>query len=449
MVLGVMADNYFAWTKEAFQLDRISAKPEALRGVRVLELATLYLGPVTASFLAEFGAEVIKVELPGSGDPIRSITPHARFWKNAALAWLNEARNKYHVAFDVRKPEGQALFKALAVKSDVVLENFKAGTMEAKWGIGYRQLRELNPRLIYVTNTGFGQWGPFSQGRASYDAIAQSVSGMAVITGFPERNPLKSGAWLGDYFGALMSAVAVLAALHWRDRTGEGQFIDFTQSESLIRALDWTWVYLGLTGKSRGRHGNRDVAISPSDIVRCRDGFAAIAAPSDEAFRGLCRAMGQPELAGDNRFSTQLERLKEEHAEVLLKLIADWAADKTVAEVDELGSRFGFASAPVATSKDHYHDPHLRERGAVWKLDDPIYGEVVEYGPVPKLAETPGRLKWAGKPVGLDNDYVLTTILGLSREEIKELEAKGIVGRWNDMIGRKPPDEWKGEGAAQ
>ncbi len=401
-----------------------------------------------SSYLAEFGAEVIKVELPGSGDPLRSITPQARFWKNAALAWLNEARNKYHVAFDVRKPEGQALFKALAAKSDVVVENFKAGTMEAKWGIGYRQLRELNPRLIYVANTGFGQWGPFSEGRASYDAIAQSVSGMAVITGFPERNPLKSGAWIGDYFGALMAAVAVLVALHWRDRTGEGQFVDLAQSEALIRALDWTWVHHGLTGESRGRYGNRDVAICPSDIFRCRDGFAAIAAPSDAAFRGLCRAMGRPELADDPRFRTELERLKEDHATALLAFIAAWAKDKTVAEVDELGSRFGFASAPVATAQDHYHDPHLHERGSVWELDDPIYGTVVEYGPVPKLSGTPGRLKWAGKPVGLDNDYVLTTLLGLSRDEIEELETRGIVGSWSDMIGRKPPDGWKGEGKA-
>ncbi|MFQ5520672.1 MAG: CaiB/BaiF CoA transferase family protein, partial [Candidatus Methylomirabilia bacterium] len=385
-----MPDSYFEWSREAFRLDRVFAKPEALRGLRILELATLVLGPVTPSFLAEFGAEVIKVELPGMGDPLRSITPRARFWKNAALGWLNEARNKYHVAFDVRTPEGQTLFKALAAKSDVVVENFKAGTMEAKWGIGYRQLRELNPRLIYVANTGFGQWGPFSQGRASYDAIAQSVSGMASITGFPERDPLKSGAWIGDYFGALMSAVAVLVALHWRDRTGEGQLIDFAQSESLIRALDWTWVYHTLTGESRSRYGNRDVAIAPSDIVRCRDGMAAIEAPSDEAFRGLCQAMGRPELAEDSRFSTQLERLKQEHATVLQALIAEWARDRTVAEIDELGSRFAFASAPVSTSRDHYHDPHLRERGAVWQLDDPIYGEVVEYGPVPKLSESPG-----------------------------------------------------------
>ncbi|MFQ5831025.1 MAG: CoA transferase, partial [Candidatus Methylomirabilia bacterium] len=216
--------------------------------------------------------------------------------------------------------------------------------------------------------------------------------------------------------------------------------------EGLIRALDWTWIHHGLTGDKRGRYGNRDVAIAPSDIVRCRDGMVAVAAPSSEAFRGLCRAMGRPELAEDPRFSGQLERLKEEHARALATLIEEWAKDKTAAEIDELGSRFGFASAPVATSRDHYQDPHLRARGTVWQLDDPIYGEVVEYGPVPKLSETPGRLKWAGKPVGLDNDYVLTAILGLSREEIQKLEAKGVIGTWNDAIGRKPPEGWSGEG---
>jgi crotonobetainyl-CoA:carnitine CoA-transferase CaiB-like acyl-CoA transferase len=438
-----MTTDYFAWADETFRLDRAFAKPEPLRGVRVLELAMLYLGPVTAAFLAEFGAEVLKVELPGAGDPIRSITPQARYWKNAALAWLNEARNKHHLAIDVRKPEGAALFKALAVKSDVVLENFKAGTMEAKWGIGYRQLRELNPRLIYVANTGFGQWGPYSQGRASYDAIAQSVSGMAVITGFPERNPLKSGAWVGDYFGALMSAVAILAALHWRDRTGQGQMIDLAQSESLIRAMDWTWVYYGLTGKSRGRSGNRDTAISPCGIFRCRDGMVAVAAPSDAAFHGLCQAMGHPELTVDPRFVAHLERLKAENATALHAIIASWAAGKTKAEVDALGSQYGFAAAPVVSSKDHYEDPHLRARGSVWPLDDPIYGDVVEYGPVPKLSESPGRLKWAGKPVGLDTEEVLNRLLGLSQEEIEKLKAKGIIGKWNNAPGRKPPDGWQ------
>ncbi len=437
-----MPDDYFAWSEETFSLDRIFAKPEALRGVRVLELATLILGPATPAYLAEFGAEVIKVELPGVGDTMRSLTPRARFWKNAALGWLSEARNKYHVAIDVRKSEGQALFRALAAESDVVVENLRAGTMEEKWGLGYRQLSAINPRLIYVANSGFGQWGPYSQGRASYDAIAQSVSGMAAITGFPERDPLKSGIWIGDYFGALMSAVAVLAALHYRDRTGKGQFIDFAQSENLIRALDWTWVYYGLTGQSRGRYGNRDAAVSPSSFFACRDGMVAIAAPSDEAFSRLCRAMGRPELTRDPSFSTQFARLEEENAGALLKLIAEWASDKTRAEVDELGSRFGFASAPVANAEAHYHDQHLRARGSVWKLDDPIYGEVVEYGPVPKLSGTPGRLKWAGRPVGLDNRFVLTRILGLSPEEIQSLEAQGIIGRWNDMIGRKPPQGW-------
>ncbi|MFQ5893798.1 MAG: CoA transferase, partial [Nitrospinota bacterium] len=358
------------------------------------------------------------------------------------LGWLSEARNKYHVAIDVRRPEGQALFRALAAESDVLVENLRAGTMEEKWGLGYRQLSAINPRLIYVANSGFGQWGPFSRGRASYDAIAQSVSGMAAITGFPERDPLKSGIWIGDYFGALMSAVSVLAALHYRDRTGKGQFIDFAQSENLIRALDWTWVYYGLTGESRARHGNCDAAVSPSGFFACRDGMVAIAAPTDEAFRGLSRAIGQPELAEDPRFSAQLERLREEHVRALLRLIGEWARDKTRAEVDELGSRYAFAAAPVANAADHYRDTHLRARGSVWKLDDPIYGEVVEYGPVPKLSETPGRLKWAGKPVGLDNRSVLARVLGLSLEEIRTLEAQGIIGKWNDMIGRKPPEGW-------
>lgn len=436
---------YFEWTNALFDPAKIFAKPEALRGLRVIDLGTIFLGPTATTYLAEYGAEVIKVEIPGVGDTIRALGPS--FHWNMSLIGLCEPKNKYFVGLDVRKPKGVELFKCLVAKADVLVENFRAGTLD-RWGIGYRQLREVNPRLIYSAHNGLGQWGAYGEGRPSYDAIAQGESGMAAITGFPTQPPLKSGGYVGDYLGAVAGAATILAALHHRQRTGEGQFVEIAQVEALIRALDWTWLYYGLTGRHRGRYGNADPAIVPSEIVEVTDGFIAISAPTNEAFRGLAEAMGHPELADDPSYRTQLARAEESHREKLLDLIWAWAKTRTTAELVGLGDRHGFAAAPVASGKDHCQDPHLAARRAVWRHDDPIYGRFPLYGPAAKLSATPGRIKWAIKPIGADNDFIFRSLLGLSRSEMSELEALGIIGQWADRPGQKPPDNWQGEGRA-
>ena len=436
--------DYFQWAAETFALEKIFEKDEALKDVKIVELCTLILGPATPAYLAEFGATVFKVELPGMGDTMRSLTPWGHFWKKQALGWLKEARNKYHIAIDVHHEEGKELFKRLVAQADVVVENLRAGTMD-RWGIGYRDLVEVNPRIIYIANNGFGQWGPYVE-RPSYDAIAQSESGLAWISGFPGRLPMKSGIWLCDYYGALKAAVGILAALHYRDRTGKGQYIEFSQAENIMRAMDWTWVYQGLTGKGRDRYGNRDVAICPSDIFRSKDGeLVAVAATTDEQFQALCEAMGRPELAQDPRFATNLERTKEENAQELLSLVKEWVASKTWFEVDRLARKYGFAAEKVYCGRDHYYDEHFAVRGFKWHIDDAILGDGVEEGIAPKLSETPGRIKWMGKPVGFDNEYVFTKYLGLTMGQIKDLEEKGVIGKWTDFIGRTPPDDWDGK----
>ena len=439
------ADGYLAWTTALFDPVKIFAKPEALRGLRVLDLGTIFLGPTTTTYLGEYGAEVIKVEIPGVGDTIRALGP-TYHW-NMSLIGLSEPKNKYFAGLDVRKPKGTELFKRLVARADVLVENFRAGTLE-RWGIGYRQLREVNPRLIYSAHNGFGQWGDYGAGRPSYDAIAQGESGMAAISGFPSRPPLKSGGYIGDYLGAVAGAATILAALHHRRKTGEGQFIEIAQVEALIRMLDWTWVYHGLTGKYRARSGNADVGIVPSDIVEAKDGFVAISAPTDQAFRGLAEAMKRSDLADDPRYRTQLSRAKEEHREALLKAIRDWARGVTTANLVALGDRHAFAAAPVASGKDHCADAHLEARRTFWRHDDPIYGRFPLYGPPAKLSATPGRIKWTIKPVGADNNFVFRGLLGLSPDEIEALEAQGIIGRWADKPGQKPPDGWSGEGRA-
>ncbi len=384
---------------------------------------------------------MVKVELPPGGDTMRYVTPEATFWQNASLGFFPENHSKYHIGIDLHTPEGKELFKRLAAKSDVLVENFRAGTLD-RWEIGYRQLREVNPRLIYVADSGFGQWGPFSHGRASYDAVAQTVSGMIGITGFPGRPPILCGIFIGDWFGGMMAATAALVALYYRNKTGEGQFIDLAQSEGLIRSLDWTWVRHGLTGRDRGPAGNRDEAVVPADILACRDGFVALAAGRDEEFRGLCAAMGSPELATDPRFATLPARQVPENRDELLALIKKWATDRSRVELEGLGEKHGFACARVANAEDRYRDEHLRQRGAVWEYDDPLYGPMVEHGPAPKLSATPGRMRWAAKPVGWHNQEVLTRLLGLSARRIEQLEEKKVVGRWADRTGAKPPDDW-------
>jgi crotonobetainyl-CoA:carnitine CoA-transferase CaiB-like acyl-CoA transferase len=439
---------YFQWAERLFDLARASEKPEALAGLRVLDLSVIIFGPATADFLGELGAEVIKVEMPGQGDVTRILGSREFFWKNVGVAFFAMNHSKYHVGIDLHAPAGQELIRKLAARSDIVIENFKPGTLEKKFGIGYRQLRAVNPRLIYVANTGFGQWGPFAEGRASYDALAQAVSGFSAITGDGEI-PIRAGNYVGDWFGACMSALGALAALHWRDRTGEGQLVEMAQCEGLVRAMDWTWLYTGLTGRDRPRTGNRDPVFSASGVFRCADGWVALVAGTEAEFRGLCRLLGRPDLVRDARFSSAVARRAPENADALDRLIGDWCAKRSRAEIEERARAVGVPAAPVMTAKDHYESRHYRARRSVWDYDDPVYGGMVEYGPAPKLSATPARIKWAGKPVGFHNAFVLKRILGLSDDELGKLEAERVIGKWADRVGPKPPDDWTGQGLMQ
>ncbi len=434
--------SYFDWADALFAARKTFGKPEALKGVRVLELCTRVFGPVSADLLADFGAEVIKIELPGVGDLMRYVAPRGFYWQNISPAFTHMNHNKYHVAIDIRTPEGGELLRDMVGKSQVLIENFRAGSMD-RWGVGDRDLAAVNPALIYQANSGFGQWSKYKD-RPSYDATSQAMSGFSAITGFPGRTPLKTGIWIGDCTGALFAAIGILAALHYRKKTGQGHLLDVSQAEGLIRILDWTWLYQALAKKERGLYGNRDIACSPSGVFRCRDGFIAIAALDDAQFAGLCQAMNQPELAADSRFLTVGARLAAEHNLALYRLVADWAKALEAADIEKLADRHSFAAQRVTSAEDHYHDEHLRQRGAVWEFEDPLYGKVVEYGPGPKLSESPGRMRWIAKPVGFHNSYVFRTLLNLTEERMQELLDKRVIGAWADRIGAKPPDDWNG-----
>jgi crotonobetainyl-CoA:carnitine CoA-transferase CaiB-like acyl-CoA transferase len=248
---------------------------------------------------------------------------------------------------------------------------------------------------------------------------------MSAITGFPGHPPVRVGLWIGDFTGALFSAIAILAALSARRRTGEGQMIDLAQAEALIRALDWTWMYADLTGRDRERAGNRDVTFPPSGIYRCADGFVAVSARDDEERAALAKTVGTPEATPED--------------------VASFAALRAHDEIVRMSEEAGFSAAPVRGGKDQYRDPHLRARGTVWELDDPLYGRIDEFGPVPKLSESPGRIKWTAKPVGYHNDAVFGDLLGLSVEARKDLERKKVIGKWADVPGSRPPRKAAGE----
>lgn len=434
-------ESYQEFLKKKFDIQELFEKPEPLKGVRILEVCYVVLGPAACDYLAEFGAEVIKFE-GQRGDQMRFVTPYAYFWKNMSPGLEIENHNKYWVGMHMGHPKAKEYFQELVKRSDVVVDNLTPGRM-AEWGISYTDLKKINPGIIQLHVSGYGSWGPWT-GRTSYDAVAQSMGALSPITGYAERGPIKSGVWIADWITGLMCAISIMSALNYRERTGEGQFIDYLQVENVIRWLDWTWLFTSLTGKDRPRAGNRDLAICPSDLFDCADGWVAIAAFSTEEFKGLCQAMDNPDLF--QKYPEPTDRLKDETAQEILGIIGNWARTKKMEEIESCGSMYGFAASRVLTAKDAYYDEHLRTRGSIQEYDDPLYGNMIQHCYPPRLSETPSRLKWSSRPLGFDNNYVFTKILGFSPEKVKSLEEEGVIFKWNPKIpSHCPPKDWDGK----
>lgn len=419
--------------------------PSPLEGIRVLELCTLILGPAGPGFLASMGAEVIKCELPPLGDTCRNLVPYASLFREQSPAFVHANANKYWMGLDLHKPEGQKIFHELAAQSDIIEDNQRPGVMES-WNIGYRQIREINPRIIYISKSGFGQWGQYAdENRPSNDGASQAFSGYSWLSSFPGRPPLKSRLYICDNYGALIGELAVLAALHYREKTGKGQYIELSQTESIMRMMSWVWPYQKITGTVAMPSGNRDISICPANTVFSADGFfVSLAAPAPSEFQGLCTAMGAPELADDVRFRDHITRLQKENADEIERRIAQWARTKTCREIESLAEKHGFAATRVFSTKDLIEDEHFRERGFITEIDDPVLGRFSTYEfPVMMSASAPKK-KWSVRPIGFDNEFVLTHYLGKSQEEIQRLYQCGALGRWADMPGRRPPASWDG-----
>jgi crotonobetainyl-CoA:carnitine CoA-transferase CaiB-like acyl-CoA transferase len=427
-------------------LEEIHNKPAALKGIKVLEICTIILGPAGPSFLAKMGAEVIKCEIPPGGDTSRNLGPFGGYFREQGTGFVHANQNKYFMGLDLHYPEGQEIFRQLAARADVVEENMRPGVLE-EWNVGYRQLKEINPRLIYISKNGFGQWGQYAdENRPSNDGASQGLAGFAAMSYFPGQRPLRNRLYVADNYGALMGEVAVLAALHHRQRTGKGQYIELSQTEVLIRTMSWVWPYQEITGKNAGPEGNRDVCVCPADTFRCADNrFVAIAAVTPAEFKGLCKVMGRSELAEDPRFREHETRLLEENAVEILAIIRKWALTKTPEEIENLAEEHGFAATRVLHAKDVITSKHSLERGAVAYVDDPMLGPMYEFNFPVAMSKTPPNVKWSVRGVGFDNEYILTHMLGKNKEQIEKLYECKAVGKWANVIARRPPSFWDGE----
>ncbi len=391
-------------------------------GIRVLDLATVMAGPVAATLLADFGAEVIKVEEPTRGDTIRGLGGGA----GADLFWLQEGRNKRCVTLNLRQPEGQELLARLAAQCDVLIESFRPGTMEA-WNLGPERLCEENPRLVYLRMSGYGQTGPYRE-RGAFDRVAAAFSGVTYATGDPDRPPIRSGYALADYMSAAYNAFAVAMVLYHRDAQGDGrgQVIDLALYEPLLRASEASAVVFDRFGVVRERTGNRHAAAIPSGLYEASDGaWVTLFAAPDHLFERLARAIGRPDLARDPRYANAGARRK--HADELESEIGEWMAEHAASEILE---RLLAAQVPVSrvnSIADVFADPHVAARENLVRVEDGEGGQVRMVGVLPKLSRTPGRIRHAGPPLGADNRDVYRELLGLGPEELATLRERGII----------------------
>ncbi len=395
-----------------------------MSGVRVLDLATFIAAPFCASILGEFGAEVIKIEQPDTGDPWRRYgTPSAR--PDSSLAWLTEARNKKSLTLNLRSPEGADILRRLVAESDVVCENFRPGTLE-RWGLGYDALAEINPALVMLRVSGYGQTGPYRD-RPGFARIAHAFGGLTHLAGMPGGPPVTPGSTsLGDYMTGLYGAIGVLMALRQRDRDGKGQYVDIALYEPVFRVLDELAPAFAAAGTVRGREGIGTANACPHGHFECGDGrWVAIACTSDKMFARLAQAMERPELATEDAFGRVQSRLA--RRDEVDRLVGDWTRSMPRSAVIDRCLAAEVPIGPINDIEEIFADPQYAARDNLLKLVEETVGEVVIPGVVPKLSRTPGRVRTLGPALGSATDDVLGELLGYSASEIAALKQRGVV----------------------
>ncbi|MDP6560074.1 MAG: CoA transferase, partial [Candidatus Binatia bacterium] len=406
-----------------------------LKGLRVLDLGHAGAGPMGPTFLAEWGAEVVKVESPEGGNIFRRIPP----LHNGQSFWFPiEARHKKSLAIDLHTEDGQRAIKELAKEFDVVLENFRPGTME-RWGLDYEKLKQQREDIILIRVSGFGQEGPYRR-RTSYDTVGAAMGGVFHLTGHPDGSPALLGTGMCDYLTAAFNALASLIAIYYRNKTGKGQWADIPQYEAIFRLCEWTAAAYDKLGLVRERTGNRHPSIAPSDLYQTRDGQrVSIEVVNDKIFTRLCHAIGRNDLPSDPHFTTAAKRA--DNSETINKIVADWVGQKELKEVVDTMSEAQVPSGPVCSPKEILEDVHVRARKSVIDVDDPVMGELTVQNMVGRFSRTPAEVRDTGVSLGADNEEILREWLHFSQEEM----AAAIKGERKEQPERMDQPASKGE----
>lgn len=395
--------------------------PGPLSDLRVVEMGQLLAGPFAGQLFADFGAELIKLEPPNQGDPLRVWGKERTNGK--ALWWSVLGRNKKSVTCNLRLPEGQQIARDIIATSDVLIENFRSGTLE-RWGLSPEQLWEINPRLVILRVTGFGQTGPMSK-EAGYGAVGEAMGGLRYVTGDPNQMPSRAGISIGDTLAATFGTLGALMALHARNRTGRGQVVDSALYEAVLAVMESLVIDYDQAGFIRERTGSILPKIAPSNVYPTQDGEMLIAGNGDSIFRRMAEGMDQPELAEDPRFAEHTAR-GENQAE-LDELIGAWSRTKTSAEVDALMTEYKVPHGKIFRAPEMLEDAQFKARESIVKVMHPQYGEVAMQNAFPRLSDTPGQVRWVGPELGQHTDEILKSVLGKTDEEIAALRAADII----------------------
>ena len=393
-----------------------------LDGITVIELGQLIAGPFACQILGDFGAEIIKVELPEGGDPMRQwgrLTPEGE-----SLWWSVIGRNKKSVTLDVRTPAGRSALLSLISTADVVVENFRPGTLES-WGLAYEDLTAQNPGLIMVRVSGFGQTGPYSH-RAGFGAIGEAMGGLRYLVGEPGRPTVRTGLALADAVSGLMGALGAVISLLERRSSGLGQVIDVALYESMLTLMESIIPEYVATGEIRERTGATLPGVAPSNVYPTADGRdIVIAGNHDSVFRRLTELMGRPELADDPRFTSHVAR--GEHMAEIDEILGSWTKTQLSDELVEALAQAGVPAGPIYRAPDMLADPHFAARDSLVSVDHPTLGSLVMQNVAPKASRTPGTIRWVGPALGAHNDEVLADRLGLTPEQIEQSQGRGAV----------------------
>ena len=398
-----------------------SFKKGPLSDLRVIELGTLLAGPFCGQLLGDMGAEVIKIEPPGQGDPLRSWGRQKQ--GEPSLWWPVVGRNKKAITLDMRQAEGQSILKELVAKADFVLENFRPGTME-KWGCGYEELAKINPRIIMIRVSGYGQSGPYSH-RAGFGAIGEAMGGLRYVVGDPSTPPSRMGISIGDELAATFACLGALSALHYREKTGRGQMVDSALYEAVLNMMESLITEYDKTGYIRERTGAILPNVAPSNVYKTKDNLVLIAANQDTVFGRLCEAMGMKDWPKDPRFIDHQARGANQ--QLLDGLINAWTETLTTEKVLELMDQFGVPAGQIYRAPEMLSDPHFKARNAIVTTQHPHFGELKMQNVAPKLSETPGGIHSAAPEMGQHNDDVYRKLLGMDDARLAGLQSKKVI----------------------